>query len=294
MDVKKYAVVAQTVDSASLTGAAAELGLTQSGVSHIIASVEAELGLPLLRRTRTGARLTPEGEQLIGHIRGIVEAERRLREEAARMRSQLSGVVRIGTYTSVATHWLPGMMMGFQREHPQVEFRLLSGDYHDVDRWLSDGRVDLAFSALPLRDGLRSIALCEEPLLAVLPSGHPLSRGEVCKTSELAREAFISLPENSNHDVRRALGAAGVHADIRFRTKDDYAVIAMVRQGLGVSIMPELLLRGNNDGVELRPLDPPVKRIIALVYASPSPGPACESFAEFAADWVRKNGGAAE
>ena len=291
MDIKKYAVIAQTVDSASLTGAAEELGLTQSGVSHIIASAEAELGLPLLKRTRTGARLTPEGERLIPHIRSIVEAERRLREEAERMRSQLSGVIRIGTYTSVATHWLPGMMMDFQREHPQVEFRLLSGDYHDVELWLADGSIDLAFAALPLREGLRSVALYEDPLLAVLPSGHPLCRGSVCRTSELVHESFIALPENSNHDMRRALSAAGLHAAARFCTKDDYAVIAMVRQGLGVSIMPSLLLRGNNDGVELRPLEPPAMRTIALAYASASPGPASETFAEFAAEWVRKNGG---
>ena len=131
-------------------------------------------------------------------------------------------------------------------------------------------------------------------LLAVLPSGHPLCRGSVCRTSELVHESFIALPENSNHDMRRALSAAGLHADARFCTKDDYAVIAMVRQGLGVSIMPSLLLRGNNDGVELRPLEPPAMRTIALAYASASPGPASETFAEFAAEWVRKNGGIEE
>ena len=79
------------------------------------------------------------------------------------------------------------------------------------------------------------------------------------------------------------------YPDIRFRTKDDYAVIAMVRQGLGVSIMPSLLLRGNNEGVELRPLDPPAYRTIALTMGSVETGPAARQFAEFAKAWVKEN-----
>ena len=86
MDTKKYAVVEKVVERASLTKAAEELGLTQSGVSHIVAAVEAELGLPLLKRTRTGARLTPEGERLMPHIRAIVAEERLLHQTAEELR----------------------------------------------------------------------------------------------------------------------------------------------------------------------------------------------------------------
>ena len=149
MDTKKYAVVEKVVEKASLTRAAEELGLTQSGVSHIVAAVEAELGLPLLKRTRTGARLTPEGERIMPHIRAIVAEERLLYQTAEELHTLVAGKVRVGTFTSVATHWLPAMMMQFQQEHPQVEFELFNGDYHDVDRWLADGSVDLAFAALP-------------------------------------------------------------------------------------------------------------------------------------------------
>ncbi len=121
------------------------------------------------------------------------------------------------------------------------------------------------------------------------PEGHPLAAGPVCPVEELAKEPFISLLESSNHDVRRAFRAVSVKPNIRFETKDDYAVIAMVRQGLGVSIMPSLLLRGNTDGVEIRPIDPPASRTIALAAASDAPGPAASRFAEFAVKWVREN-----
>lgn len=291
MDTKKYEVFVKTVELASLTKAAGELGLTQSGVSHIIAAVEGELGLPLLKRTRTGARLTPEGERMVPYLREIVRQEQLLHRAAQELHTLVAGRVRIGTFTSVATHWLPAMMMQFQQEYPQVDFQLFNGDYHDVDTWLADGSVDLAFIALPARVPCRCIPLYEDPLLAVLPKGHRLCAQSVCRAEDVAHEDFITLLESSNHDARRVLDSVGAKPNIRLRTKDDYAAIAMVRQGLGVSIMPSLLLRGNNEGIETRPIDPPASRTIALALAAENPGPAAARFAEFAAEWVHKNVG---
>ena len=290
MDVKKYEVFVSAVDCGSLTKAAEAMGLTQSGVSHIIAAVEAELQLPLLKRTRTGARLTPEGERVIGYLREIVRQEKMLFKEAERLNELAAGTIRIGTFTSVATHWLPAMMMEFQKEYPQIDFQLFNGDYHDVDRWVTDGSVDIAFITLPTELKCRVIPLYEDALAAVLPKGHPLAAQPVCRVEDVAKEAFISLLEASNHDARRALDAVNMKPNVRFRTKDDYAVIAMVRQGLGVSIMPSLLLRGNGENIEIRPIDPPVSRTIALAVAGDDPAPAPRKFAEFAEKWVRENG----
>ena len=173
MDTKKYEAFEKTVELQSLTKAAQELGLTQSGVSHMLSAIEAELQLPLLKRTRTGARLTPEGEQMMPYIHEIVRQERLLRQAAERLHTLVTGKIRIGTFTSVATHWLPAMMMQFQKEHPQVDFQLFNGDYHDIDTWLGDGSVDLAFTTLPARPGCRCTPLYEDALAAVLPKGHP-------------------------------------------------------------------------------------------------------------------------
>ena len=290
MDTKKYEVFEKTVEMASLTRAAEELGLTQSGVSHIIAALEEEWGLPLLRRSRVGARLTPEGERLMPCIREVLRAQERLEQTAADMRGLAAGTVRVATFTSVAVHWLPGMLQEFQTLYPKVDFRLFNGDYHDVDRWLSEGSADLGFITLPTELRCECIPLAEDRLLAVLPPKHPLAAKEICPVTEVAREPFISLLETSDDDARRALDAVGVRPEVRFTTKDDYAIIAMVSQGLGVSIMPELLLRGRSDDVAVRPLDPPASRTLALaVPAGDAAGPATRRFADFAAEWVRKN-----
>lgn len=289
MDTKKYDVLLKTVELGSLTVAAQALGLTQSGVSHILAAVESELGTTLLKRTRTGARLTPDGERLLPYIKEIVHQETLLLKEAARL-GGVPAKVRIGTFTSVATHWLPAMMQGFQREQPQVEFELLSGDYGDIDHWLSESSVELGFIALPLEIKCECIPLREDRLMAVLPTGHPLAKKPVCRVEEVAREPFISLLQSSDHDIRRALHNVGVKPNVKFTTKDDYAIIAMVSQGLGVSIMPELLLRGHEEGVAIRPLDPPASRTLAIALPGGSnTSPIARRFAEFAAAWVKEN-----
>ena len=288
MDTKKYEVFVKIVETASLTKAAEELGLTQSGVSHILSALEEELGFTLLRRSRTGVKLSSEGKALLPYMQEITAQERLLREECEHLRGVTAGEVRIGTFTSVATHWLPGMMKEFQTLYPAVELRLFNGDYHDVDGWLSDGSVDLGFITLPAAGEWECIPLRDDPLVAVLPVGHPLAEKAVCRTEEVAREPFISLLKSSDHDARRALDAVGVKPNVKFTTKDDYAIVAMVEQGLGVSIMPELLLRGQNRAVEMRPLDPAVSRTLALaIPAGKRAGPAARAFAGFAAEWVR-------
>ena len=290
METKKLEVFEKIVELSSLTKAAEELGLTQSGVSHILSGLEEELGLALLRRSRVGTKLTPEGEQLMPFIREVVRAQERLDQTAAEVRGLAVGTVRVATFTSVAVHWLPAMMQEFQVLYPKVDFRLFNGDYHDVDRALTEGSADVGFITLPTALKCECVPLREDPLLAVLPKDHPLAAQAVCPVRDVAQEPFISLLETSDDDSRRALDAAGVKPNVRFTTKDDYAIIAMVEQGLGVSIMPELLLQGHRDGVAARPLDPPSSRMLALaVAAGDRAGPATRRFAEFVQEWVNRN-----
>ena len=148
----------------------------------------------------------------------------------------------------------------------------------------------MGFVTLPTPLKCECVPLKEDRLLAVLPKGHPLAAEEICRVRDVAREPFISLLETSDDDARRALEAAEVKPNVRFTTKDDYAIIAMVEQGLGVSIMPELLLQGHRNGIAARPLDPPASRMLALaVPAGDRAGPATRRFAEFVKEWVEKN-----
>ena len=291
MDTKKYEVLEKTVELSSLTKAAQELGLTQSGVSHMLAAIEAELQLPLLKRTRTGARLTPEGEQMMPYIHEIVRQEKLLRQAAAALHTFVTGKIRIGTFTSVATHWLPAMMMQFQQAYPQVDFQLFNGDYHDMEQWLREGEVDLGFVTLPAPEGMRTIPLTQDPLVAIMPKNHRLAQLEEIPIQELGEDPFISLLQSSAHDIHRALDNAGVRPNIKFTTKDDYAILAMVEQGLGISIVPQLLIQGRTQNLAVRPLKPRASRTIALAIPEGKPLPVVEAFARTAVAWVNEQSG---
>lgn len=290
MPVNKYEAFLKAAELGSLTRAATELGVTQSAVSHMIGALEEELGFSLLKRGRSGARATAEGERVLPAIRGMLNSREQLEQTAAAIRGLDCGTVRIGTFTSVAVHWLPGMIKRFQADYPNVELKLMNGDYHDVEQWLADGSCDLGFIALPTKQRGKVTALLEDRLLAVVPKDHRLASLPRFPIKEVEHEPFISLLETSDHDARRALDAAGVTPNIRYTTKDDYAIIAMVEQGLGVSIMPELLLSGRNDNVRIMELTPPASRVIGLCLPDADrAGPATTRFAQCVSDWVREH-----
>ena len=282
MNIQKYQAFMAVVEQGSLTRAAEELGCTQSAVSHCISSLEEELGFALLKRGRAGARLTNEGERLAPAGRNLLNSAEQLKQTASAIRGLDSGTVRIGAFTSVAVHWLPPVLKEFQRDYPKVDLRLLNGDYHDVEQWLQDGSIDVGFVGMPCGVDCECIALMEDRLLAILPKGSRFEHYPKFPLVECETEPFISLLQSSDHDARRALDAAGVRPNVRFYTKDDYAVIAMVEQGLGISIMPELLLKGRNDNVQILPLIPEAKRTIGIAIAAGSKaGPATRRFADY-------------
>ena len=289
MSLKKYEAFVKTVELGSLTKAAEALGSTQSRISHILRDLEEEYGFSLMTRTRSGIELTKAGSLLFPQMQAILHQDQQLSEMIQNIRTANAGTVRLGVFTSVAVHWLPGMLHAFQQSYPRVEVEMFSGDYHDIDLWLQDGTIDLGFVTLPCPRNVRTIPLDEDPLVAILPKGHRLTAFERIPIEEFHQEAFISLLQTSAHDIHRALDRAGVQPKIKFSTKDDYAILAMVAQGLGVSIVPQLLIRGRTDNLEIRPLEPRAHRTIALAIPEGDALPVVEAFIHTAEDWIRQN-----
>lgn len=290
MNIGKYETLMAVVEYGSLTRAAQSLGCTQSAVSHSIESLEQELGFALLKRGRAGVRLTGEGERLIPAVRNLLNSAEQLAQTAASIRGLESGTVRIGSFTSVAVHWLPPVLKEFQKDYPRVAFKLLNGDYHDVEQWLMEGSIDIGFVNVPSTVDCECIPLMEDRLLAILPRHSRFESYPRFPLVECETEPFISLLESSDHDARRALEAAGVKPNVRFYTKDDYAIIAMVEQGLGISIMPELLLKGRHDDIQMLPLVPEARRTIGIaIAAGDKAGPATRRFADYVVRYVTEN-----
>ena len=285
----KYETFLCIIEKGGLTAAAAELGCTQSNITHILKSLEDEFGFTLFSRGRTGAALTPEGYAILHYVKAEVEAERTLRSHADDIRRKGSGEIRVGAFTSVSVNWLPGIICAYRKAHPGTNFKLFGGDYHDMDRMLGENRLDVAFVTRDRAAGCKLIRLFEDPIMAVLPSNHPLASASSVKAADLRGENIICLPESSDDDSRIVFEKAGFQPNIRFTTTDDYAIIAMVAGGLGISLMPLLLLSGRGDNVKVLPLDPPSSRTISLAVPERSmDSKAVSEFAAFVAQWVKQ------
>lgn len=271
-NILKYQAFLECVQRGSITAAARALSYSQSGVSRMIADLEREWGVVLLDRGRGGARLTSDGECLLSTVKEICEAHRRLRMQVDDLNGLRTGSIRMGVFSSVATHWLPHAISAFRADYPDIDYELLTGDYAEIERWVADGRVDLGF--LPHRPTSRGLSfeeLASDELLAVLPKGHPLAgRGSV-EVAALCDEPFILLEKGGDDEVTSIFSAADLEARVCFTTWDDYAIMSMVESGLGISILPALILRRAPYRIEARRLDPCARRHIGVVRRAGGP-----------------------
>ena len=126
MESKKLEALMMSVDLGSFTRAAEVLGYTQSGLTHMMNSLEKEIGVPLLERGRSGVRLTPEGERVAPAIRDFLDSASRLDAALTQAGDVRREAIRVGTYASMGVHWLPGIIRRFREECPEasVEMRV--------------------------------------------------------------------------------------------------------------------------------------------------------------------------
>ena len=264
--MNRYLVLQRIVELRTFTKAADELGLTQSAVSQSVSSLEEELHIKLLNRSKNGAKLTAEGELLFPHIEKVCYELRAIEERARELRGLETGTVRIATMGSVSAHWLPGLIAKFQKRWPNIEFALLQGDYTATEEWIKSGAVDFGFVNPHAVSGIKTFPVKDGRMLAVLPDGHPLASFAAIPLKLLAQEPFILLEEGGYSEPLKAFEEQSLSPDIRYTIHDDYAIMNMVEAGLGVSMLAELMLRRLSYKLILRPTDPEVIRPISVGY----------------------------
>ncbi len=278
----RYRAFAAAAQYRSFTLAAEALGYTQSGVSHLVAALEQELGFPLLIRGKGGVTLTGDGETLLPYVKRMLAAEKDVMDVADDVRGLLRGTLRVGTISSIAINYLPPIIRDFGALYPGVEIALMSGSYADVEEALSEGRIDCGFVTLPSRPEFLVRLLLQDRLLAVVNAGSPLAGQSVLTAADIANEPFIVPAEGTDYDIGKLFDAAGVSPHISMEMSDDYAAVAMVRQGLGVTILPELLMEGiPRDNIMAVPLSGTSRRVGIAVERQHYQAPAVRTFIGF-------------
>ncbi len=268
MNIQKYQAFVKTVEYGSFTKAAEKLNYSQSGISRMINDLEQEWKVTLLERGKTGIKLTSDGTKLLPYAKNICNDFEKLQMQVDEMNGLQSGLIRIGTFSSVATHWLPNIIKEFQKDYPNIDYELLLGDYTEIEKWIDEGRVDCGFLRLPAKSDFETIFLEQDKLLAIIPENHPLKDCDKFPVKALCDEPFMLLEKGAKAEISEIFERCNLVPNVHFTTWDDYAVMSMVESGLGISILPELILKRIPYKIIAKELDVPAYRNIGLALKS--------------------------
>lgn len=264
MDTKKLEALAAAVQYGSFTRAAEVLGYTQSGMTHMMNSLERDIGFPVLVRGRGGVHLTAAGERIFPLIRELLTASQTLEREIGLINTHKEETIRVAAYSSVAMHWLPEVIQQFRRAHPDLGVDIQMGSVEEVYRWVREDKADMCFASRQEGITMDWVHLSDDPLLAILPPDYDLHGRSSFPVADFEGQEFLMPSMGFHLDILRALNRSGVTPLIRTTQVSDSVIISMVEHGLGVSVLSELVLRGRRDAVQAVPMDPPAFRELGI------------------------------
>ena len=262
--LKNIQVLLTAIDSGSFTRAGEILGYTQSNLTQMMRAFEEEIGFPLLIKTKRGVEPTQEAKQLIPAMRAMLAQEERFFQEADSIRGISRGKIRIGTFVSTSTSWLPQLLSYFQTHYPEVVFEIQESGQDEMERGLLDGALDITLMSQPEHNTLDFIPLIEDPMLVVFSDKHDLSSYDYVPVSALADYPFIMTYQSFDRDVRKIFTDVDFEPQVRYYFKDDFAVLSTVQYGLGIAILPELIVEKFPGDYDCRMLDPETYRTLGI------------------------------
>lgn len=264
MNLTQLRSLIAVAEAGSFTAAAEAVGITQSGISQALAALEDALGVKLLVRQPHGVELTAFGERTLDHARVAFAHLETIRQEAAETRGEENGSIRIAAFPSVFATFLPPLLRRFRAQHPGIKVVTLETDDREVMAWLNSGAVDLGVVLNPPEES-DAILIGEDSWVGILPPGHRLGRRGALSLAELAAEPFVLATGGCHVHARTLVEAAGLSLpDVRMEVRDWSSAIALVREGVGVGIVPESTLSEKRKGVGVVRLDPRLVRRFGL------------------------------
>ena len=276
MDDGKLRALLTAVECGSFSKAAAQLGYTQSAMTHLVNKLEAEVGCTLLERDSQGIRLTDAGKHLLPYIQNVVCACDTLLQEAAEQNDPRTRTLRIGCFASIARARLPELLRAFRALHPEIKMDVLvRGD--ELPAALASGEIQLALVDEARAKGFDFLPLADTPLVAVVPPDFPWE-GETIPLERLLRDQYIEpfLPPDTPR--------------LEVTASDDGSILSMVAGRLGVSVLSAFSLVGYEGQVRVLQLEEPIAlRLGAAVKSMNAAGTSARAFRSFLRDYYEKN-----
>ena len=204
-----------------------------------------------------------------------------LKSKAADINGIAAGSVTIGTYFSIATHWLPDIIRDFSAAYPGISIQIREGGHQLQMQWLKEGAIDFAMCSFDKASSCRWIHLQEDPMVIVVPAAHPFASRRSLSLQECCEEPFVMPAFGDDYDVNQAVLDSGIRLNIKYSTVENYSAIAMVESGLGISVMNRLITKGLDRQIVCVPMDPPVSVPLGILMPPDALSPAADKMVSF-------------
>ena len=287
MNLVQLEVFVAVVESGSLTEAAEVVGLTQSAVSYSLSKLEADLGVILMERGRQGVTLTDIGKDVLQNARSILTQVEIIRQKTSREQGLSTGKVRFGVVPNLAARLLTEILRSFQHKYPDIEIILFEGNPHELLEWLETGVIDVGTVLMPDHYPY-SVPFASSEIKVLLPQTHALTKGESVLFESLTNYPLIG-PKSQLRMFNTLLKSQNLPSlQLRYEVSSHTTIYTMIREGMGISLMPEALYEHDVDGIVALPFAPPIHFKVYLATYIDSP--ATITFMNTAHQWSRTQG----
>lgn len=285
MELQQLRYVVAVAETGGFTRAAERCHVVQSALSHQIAKLEKEVGARLFARTSRSVRLTLAGEAFLPAARQSLEAAERAAAEASAAVGEVRGTLALGAISTIASVDVPNLLRDFHGRYPQVRIRMMAGRSEELVRQVRDGALDLAFLGVtPAFEakGVRAVTLVEDRHVVVTAPDHPLATagdGAPLELRRLADEVFVDFAAGSHAraQTEETFAAAGLHRDVAFEASHWEFLAALVRNGMGIAMLPSAFV-SQLSGLTVLPVRDGPRREERLIWTATRLTPAGAAF----------------
>ncbi|QII83594.1 LysR family transcriptional regulator [Bordetella hinzii] len=268
-------VLLDVMELGSFSLAAERHGLSQPAVSQQVRQLERRYGLRLIERMGRKASATAAGQELAGHLRGILAAVEDADLAMQSLAAGVSGRVRLGTGATACTYLLPPLLARLRQQFPDLDVVVRVGNTADLLRDIEDNRLDVGLLTMPIR-ARRVLAtpVLEDEFVAIFPAGAPAPPSRITPQLLMDRQVVLFEPGAQTRAlVDEWFGAAGLALRPTMELGSTEAMKEIVGAGLGCAVLPRLAVSGAGAraGLVTRSLTPRLGRELAVVTRRDKP-----------------------
>jgi len=265
----KYYAFTKVIELKSITKAAEALGYSQPGLSHILKAFEEELGFPLLIKNKKSIEPTENGKRILPYCYELIDAERRLMNEAETIETQLAGAVRVGTPNSMLVGFVSYLITRFTQAYKDIDLTISEDTLENVEKKLQDGSIDVAFLTEEAAESrTKFFPLFEDAICLAVHKNNPLAEHDRIPLDVLKTAPLICNPPGWDDITKIVIKSLSFQPNIKYYSASDFAALAMVQSDLGVYVVSSLQKNLLPRGVVMRRFDPEITRTVGVAAKS--------------------------